>query len=93
MSKTITLNLTEQELATTISGLLFSCSVNVVSNCNEEYQTELYDLAKKLKSYKVDIQLPEIQLLKEENYEDKISERLVEDFKQNLKTIVSFEEI
>ena len=83
----ITIEMTEKQLATVISGLLFSCSVNVVSNTNEEYQRELFDLAKKLKMIKVDIKLDEIQFLEEEDYEDSLSKDLLSEFEDNMEVI------
>jgi len=88
----INITLTEKELETAISGLLFSCSVNVVSNTSSEYQTELFDLAKKLKENKPDIKLSNIQFLKEENYEDETSESILQAFENNIETI-TFDEI
>lgn len=93
MAKNITLNLTDKELATTISSLLFSSSVNVVSNTNEEYQLELYELAKKLKALRPNIALEDIQFLKEENYEDCLSEQLISEFEKNIKSVITFEHI
>jgi hypothetical protein len=90
--KTLNITITEENLASLISALLFSCSVNVTSNTNEEYQTELFELAKQLKEFKPDIELPNIQFLKEENYEDVTSSGLFEHFKNNLE-VVTFEEV
>jgi hypothetical protein len=84
-TKTIKVELTEQELETMISALLFSCSVNVTSNTDEEFQTELFEVAKKLKNLKTDIQLNNIQFLQEDNYEDAISSNLFDEFKTNIK--------
>ena len=80
----INVALTERELQTAISGLLFSCSVNVVSNTNLEYQTELLQLAKKLKDLKPDVKLTEIQFVKEDDYEDETSSLILEAFESNL---------
>lgn len=88
----VNITLTEKELETAISGLLFSCSVNVVSNTNKEFQLELLGLAKKLEQTKPNIKLPNIQFLKEENYEDETSEQILRDFKENIETI-TFEQI
>lgn len=88
----INLTLTEGELATTIAALLFAGSVNITSSTNSEYQHELFNLAKKLKQNNPDIQMENIQFVKEENYEDEISEKVYEEFKNNLE-IVTFEEI
>ena len=88
----INIALTESELNTAISGLLFSCSVNVVSNTSLEYQTELLQLAKKLKDLKPDIKLTDIEFVKEEDYEDEISSLLLESFKDNLE-ITTFDHV
>lgn len=88
----INISLTEKELGTAISGLLFSCSVNVVSNTSKDFQQELFDLAKKLKTLCENVKLENVQFLKEENYEDETSENILEAFKDNIQTI-TFEEI
>jgi hypothetical protein len=93
MSKeTLNIPLTEENLATVISALLFSCSVNVTSNTNEEYQQELFAVAKQLKTIKPDIKLDNIQFLKEDDYEDSLSAELLEEFKNNLE-VTSFDNI
>lgn len=91
-TNTLTIELTEQQLATIISGLLFSCSVNVVSNVNEEYQRELFELAKVLKRINPSIKLNDIQFLQENNYEDSLSEDVLREFIDNIE-IISFDEI
>lgn len=88
----INLTLTENQLATLISGLLFSCSVNVVSNTNKEYQVELFNLAKTLKEIKPDIKLEHIQFLKEDDYEDELSPELLETFSNNVE-VITFDHI
>jgi hypothetical protein len=88
----INIALTEKELNTAIAGLLFSCSVNVVSNTSLEYQTELLQLAKKLKELKPDIKLANIEFVQEEDYEDEISSLLLESFKDNIE-VTTFEHI
>jgi hypothetical protein len=88
----ITLTLTEKQLETIISGLLFSCSVNVVSNTNAEYQKELFDLAKELKKVNPNIKLTDVQFLKEEYYEDCLSPELFEEFGTNME-ILSFDQV
>ena len=82
--ETLNIILTEDGLASVISALLFSCSVNVTSNTDEEYQQELFAVAKQLKKIKPDIKLDNIQFLKEDDYEDSISAELLEEFKSNL---------
>lgn len=88
----INITLTEKELSTAISGLLFSCSLNVVSNTNKDFQQELFELAKKLKDSCAEVKLDNVQFLREENYEDETSELILETFKDNIQTI-TFEEI
>jgi hypothetical protein len=88
----ITLTLTERQLATIVSGLLFSCSVNVVSNTNEEYQRELFELAKTIKSAYPDIKLNDVQFLKEDNYEDDLSPLVFDEFGSNME-LLTFDEV
>jgi hypothetical protein len=82
--ETLNIALTEDGLASVISALLFSCSINVTSNTNEEYQRELFAVAKELKKVKPNIKLDNIQFLKEDDYEDSVSVELLEEFKSNL---------
>ena len=86
------ITLTEKELNTAISSLLFSCSVNVISNTDSEFQHELLSLAKALKHYKPDIQLENVQFIQEEDYEDSISRELHEHFKDNI-SVTSFDRV
>ena len=88
----ITLTLTERQLATIVSGLLFSCSVNVVSNTNEEYQRELFELAKVLKSGYSSIKLSDVQFLKEDYYEDDLSSLVFDEFGSNME-ILTFDQV
>lgn len=88
----LTVTLTEKQLETIISGLLFSCSVNVVSNTNQEYQRELFQLAKDLKQISPTIQLNDVQFIKEDNYEDSLSVELFEEFGDNM-SILSFDQV
>ena len=88
----INLELSQQQLATIISGLLFSCSVNVVSNTNEEYQRELFEIAKKLKDINPIIELKEIQFVEEKNYEDSLSQEVLAEFGDNME-VVTFQEV
>lgn len=88
----ITLTLTERQLATIVSGLLFSCSVNVVSNTNEEYQRELFELAKVIKSGYSSIKLSDVQFLKEDYYEDDLSSLVFDEFGSNME-ILTFDQV
>lgn len=88
----LNLKLTKEELAATISALLFSSSVNVVSDTSEEFQTTLFEIAKKLKQSCPDIQLNDIRFIVEENYEEKCSEEILKEFGANLKT-TNFSEV
>ena len=83
--------MTEKQLSTIISGLLFSCSINVVSETNKEYQKELYELAKLLRSLKPDIKLENVQFVEEENYEDDFSVQIKKDFEGNIEVVEMIE--
>jgi hypothetical protein len=89
---TINVILTEKEIETVVSGLLFSCSVNVVANTDKDFQLNLLEVATKVKNYLPSVELTNIQFLKEENYEDDISEKVLKEFENNLK-MVTFEEV
>ena len=89
---TTNVSLTNEELEIAISGLLFSCSVNIVSETNSEYQHKLLSLAKKLKDVKPDIKLDSINFLKEDSYEDETSAEILETFKNNIE-ITTFEHV
>lgn len=89
---TTNVSLTNEELEIAISGLLFSCSVNIVSETNSEYQHKLLSLAKKLKEVKPDIKLDSINFLKEDSYEDETSAEILETFKNNIE-ITTFEHV
>jgi hypothetical protein len=88
----INISLTEEQLSTIISGLLFSSSVSVVSNVNEQFHTELFELARQLKELKPDIKLDNIQFVKEDNYEDELSNLILQEFHTNMQ-LVSFEQV
>ncbi len=92
MSQQLTLTLTEKQLETILSSLLFSCSVNVVSNTNQEYQRQLFELALDLKEAVPDIKFQDIQFLKEDNYEDPLSVEVFKEFGKNM-TILKFDQI
>ena len=89
---TTNVTLTDEELNVAISGLLFSCSVNIVSDTDLAYQTKLLTLAKKLKDLKPDIKLEGIRFIKEEDYEDETSPLILESFKNNLE-VTTFEHV
>jgi hypothetical protein len=88
----IDVTLTEEELKTAITGLLFSCSVNVVSNTDLSYQERLFNLATKLKNLKRDVKLEDIQFIKEQDYEDSISERILNNFENNIE-VTTFDHV
>jgi hypothetical protein len=88
----ITLEVTESQLATIISGLLFSCSVNIVSETNEEYQRELFEIAKRLKDIDPLIQLKDIQFVEETHYEDSLSQEILKEFSDNME-VITFDHI
>lgn len=88
----INISLTESQLSTIISGLLFSCSVSVVSNVNDKFQNELFDLAKELKDLKPSIKLEDVQFVKESNYEDELSKLVLEEFGASMQ-LIAFEQV
>lgn len=88
----LNITLTEKQLETIISGLLFSCSVNVVSNTDQEYQRELFQLAKELKQISPNIKLNDVQFIQEDNYEDSLSVELFQEFGENM-SILSFDQV
>ena len=88
----ITIEMTEKQLATAISGLLLSCSVNVVSTTHQEYLSELFQLAKLFKTVKPDIKLTEIQFIEDTNYEDSLSSEVMEAFDGNVE-VITFAEV
>lgn len=86
--KTHNVALTEKELKAVLSALLFSSSVNVVSNTHEDFQLELLELAVKIKNeYDPSVMLEDVQFIEEENYEEVFSARVLEEFENNLKVI------
>jgi hypothetical protein len=87
-TNTFSIEMTERQLATIISGLLFSCSVNVVCEQNKQYQKELYKIAKSLRTIKPDIQLPSVNFIEEDAYEDEISSQIIKDFEGNIEVVV-----
>lgn len=89
---TVNMTLTKEELKNAISALLFSCSINVVSNTHLDYQERLFELAQKLKKLNPELKLTDIQFVKEEDYEDAISEQILNEFGSNVE-IVSFDNI
>jgi hypothetical protein len=88
----INISLTESQLSTIISGLLFSCSVSVVSNVNDNFQIELFELAKELKNLKPSIKLDNVQFVKEDNYEDELSKLVLEEFEPNMQ-LIAFDQV
>jgi len=92
MSDNLNVEMTERQLSTIISGLLFSCSVNIVSETSKEYQRELYELAKLLLTIKPDIKLESVQFLEEENYEDEFSKDILTTFEGNIEVVEMIKE-
>lgn len=85
-------NLEPRELELILSSLLFSSSVNIISTTSEQYQEELVNLAVKLKKLKENVKLNDIEFVQEDNYEDRFSEIIFENFRENLE-IVNFSKI
>jgi hypothetical protein len=90
--RSFNINLSEEELNVVISSLLFSSSVNIISESNRTYPLQLIDVAKKLKGYYPDIKLNSIQFIQEDNYEEEWSDDVLQNFKSNL-SITNFENV
>jgi hypothetical protein len=85
--KHINLTLNETEYKAVLSSLLFSCSVNVVSETSEEFQRTIFECAKKLRKQNPDVFLDQIQFIVEADYEDQCSTEILNEFNNNLKTV------
>jgi hypothetical protein len=92
LMKHINLTLTEKEYKAVLSSLLFACSVNVVSETNEEFQRTVFECAKKVKQQHPNVTLEDIRFIEEDCYEEQISDELLTEFKSNLSTI-SFDNV
>lgn len=84
--------LKDDELELIISALLFSSSVNVISNTDVSYQKKLVDMAIKLKCLEPEIKLQNVQFIEEDNYEDEWSKDILENFEENME-VVSFDQV
>jgi hypothetical protein len=87
-SKDLTLSLSKKEINMLIEALLFSTSVNVGADWDEENIDNMIFLSKKLKTQLNDnSKLEHIVFYKEENYEDKWTQSVFDFFKNNLNVI------
>jgi len=86
------ISLSEHEVDTVVSALLFSASVNVVANTDQSFQKELIDTAKRIKSLRPDLKLSNVQFIKEDNYEDEYSVEIYNNFKDNM-DVTTFENV
>lgn len=86
-NSSITLSLTEQQVNLIIESLLFSSSVNIGAEWDENDLVSMIDTAKALKQTNPKIELNKLVFYKEENYEDKWTKDLLKSFKKNLKTL------
>jgi len=86
------ISLSEHEVDTVVSALLFSASVNVVANTDQSFQKELIDTAKRIKSLRPDLKLSNVQFIKEDNYEDEYSVDIYNNFKDNM-DVTTFENV
>ena len=87
-----TIQLSEHEVDTVVSALLFSSSVNIASTGDPSFQKDLIDVAKRIKSLRPNLKLNNIQFIKEENYEDQYTVDLYENFKDNM-IVTTFENV
>jgi hypothetical protein len=87
-----TINLSESEIEILISSLLFSSSVNVIIKSETQDCIKYIELAENLKKYKNNLELKDIQFIKEEKYEDEWSSRLYSNFKDSME-VITFNDI
>jgi hypothetical protein len=83
----ISLELKVEEANMLIEALLFSSSVNVGADWNESNITKMFNLSKKIKDKVKEPNLKHIVFFKEDNYEDKWTEKLFEHYQNNLNVI------
>jgi len=88
--KKIQVELTHEELESVISALLFTSSISIIGSVDEVRQQQLVGLAQKLKTNDPKIKLKFIEFIQEEQYEDECSQKIYEEFKNNL-NVVTFE--
>jgi hypothetical protein len=87
-NSSVTLTLEKKQINHLIEALLFSSSVNIGAEWNEQDYNEMVDLAKSLKqACNNNIELEKICFYKEENYEDNWSQDVLKTFKKNIKTL------
>ena len=86
------ISLSEHEVDTVVSALLFSASVNVVANTDQTFQKELIDTAKRIKSLRPNLKLSNVQFIKEENYEDEYTVDIYNNFKDSME-VTTFENV
>jgi len=87
-SKKLTVNLSEDEVHMLIEALLFSTSVNVGADWDEENIDDMVTLSKKLKDQiKNKSKFEHIVFYKEQNYEDKWTQSVFDFFKDNLNIV------
>ena len=89
--KKFTLELSEKDLELLVSSLLFTSSVNVIGQFDEQVLSDSVGLATRLKQCDPTIQLTHIEFLKEDDYEDATSKDVYNEFNTNFKT-TTFEE-
>ena len=86
------ISLSEHEVDTVVSALLFSASVNVIANTDQTFQKELIDTAKRIKSLRPNLKLSNVQFIKEENYEDEYTVDIYNNFKDSME-VTTFENV
>jgi hypothetical protein len=87
-SKTVTLKLSEVETNILIEALLFSTSINVGADWDEENIDKMVTLSKKLKELLCgNTKLNNIVFYREENYKDKWTQTVFDFFKEKLNII------
>ena len=89
---TYNLQLTKKEINLILECLLFSSSVNIGSDWIEEDFLSMIDAAKKLKKHLLNqVDLKNLVLYKEENYEDSWTEELRKEFGKYIQQEIELE--
>jgi hypothetical protein len=88
MNTAETFSFTKDELNLITESLLFSSSVNICADWDENSITSMLELAKKIKKHtKTDTDLKNIYFLEEENYEEKWTGDIIKNFKGKIRVL------
>lgn len=90
--KNFVLELNEDEYKAVLSSLLFTSSVNFVLNNSDGFQNNTVNTLKKVKQMYPECMLDDVEYIKDEAFEDELSEELFNMFKDNV-NVVSLEAV